>query len=131
MRTFHSRPLLGPLELQVMVVTWNLCTCSVRDVVDQLPQRLAYTTIMTTLVRLFRKGMVRRTKEHNKFVYSPTCTELQWQEWAADEAAERFLTTQNVPRKLLVSSLRKAMGEQEPGAVSSTEESGADKLRSA
>jgi len=114
-----------------MVVTWNLCTCSVRDVVDQLPQRLAYTTIMTTLVRLFRKGMVRRTKEHNKFVYSPTCTELQWQEWAADEAAERFLTTPNVPRKLLVSSLRKAMGEQEPGAVSSTEESGADKLRSA
>ena len=114
-----------------MRVAWKLGKCNVREVLNLLPQELAYTTVMTTLVRLFRKGMVRRTKEHNKFVYSPTCTELQWQEWAADEAAERFLTTPNVPRKLLVSSLRKAMGEQEPGAVSSTEESGADKLRSA
>lgn len=90
---------------------------------DQLPERLAYATVMTTLVRLFRKGMLRRTKERNKFVYSPTCTELQWQQWAADEAVEGFLTTQNVPRELLVSSMRKAMAEQEPGAVCRTEES--------
>jgi predicted transcriptional regulator len=97
-----------------MAIAWNLGTCSVHDVVGQLPQQLAYTTVMTTLVRLSKKGMLRRRKQHRKFVYSPTCGERQWQQEAAVKAVERFLNTPSVPRELLVTSLQKAIREQEP-----------------
>ena len=112
-----------PLETQVMAIAWNLGTCSVHDVVGQLPQQLAYTTVMTTLVRLSRKGMLRRREQHNKFVYSPACSEQQWQQEAAVKAVERFLSTPNVPRELLVASLQKAIREREP-TVALTEDVG-------
>ena len=44
---------------------------AVRDVVRKLHAKLAYTTLMTTLDRLFKKGLLARQKEGNAFVYWP------------------------------------------------------------
>ena len=49
--------MLGPLEIQVMEVVWGSGESSVRDVVEKLDSKLAYTTVMTTLDRLFKKGL--------------------------------------------------------------------------
>ena len=49
---------LGFLEVDVMEVLWTGGQSSVRDVVQKLERRLAYTTVMTTLDRLFKKGML-------------------------------------------------------------------------
>jgi predicted transcriptional regulator len=63
---------LGRLEREVMDVVWacDAPAHSVRDVQAQLPRRAAYTTVMTTLDRLFKKGLVLRRREGRAFVYT-------------------------------------------------------------
>src|ERR1035438_8195839 len=57
-----SQPPLGHLETTVMDLLWERGESNVHDVVQRLNRPLAYTTIMTTLDRLFKKGLLRRRK---------------------------------------------------------------------
>jgi predicted transcriptional regulator len=68
----HHRP-LGDLERSVMEALWTRVTPgSVKDVSEALAARaLAYTTLMTTLDRLFKKGLLRREKQGHAYVYCP------------------------------------------------------------
>jgi predicted transcriptional regulator len=68
---------LTPVELAIMKSLWGRRTARVRDVqADLMPHRkLAYTTVMTVLDRLFRKGVVRRTKRSRAHVYEPAFSE--------------------------------------------------------
>lgn len=62
---------LGPLEARVLEALWAKgCACSVRDLQAGFPG-VAYTTLMTTLDRLHRKGMLARTKQGRAFLYAP------------------------------------------------------------
>ena len=63
------RAAFGHLERDVMEVVWRHGALSVRDVRAQLPRAAAYTTIMTTLDRLFKKGFVAREREGRAFLY--------------------------------------------------------------
>ena len=68
---------LGQLEAVVMARLWAADRpVSVRDMVEDLrPDRtLAYTTVMTVLDNLRRKGMVSRTKDGRAYRYSPVLT---------------------------------------------------------
>ncbi len=60
---------LGSLEREVMEVVWGRDEVSVRDVYEKIDRRLAYTTIMTTLDRLHRKGVLTRQQEGRAFIY--------------------------------------------------------------
>jgi predicted transcriptional regulator len=62
---------LGKLERQVMEETWRLREVSVRDIHRAFEERIAYTTLMTTLDRLFKKKLLERRKEGRAFVYVP------------------------------------------------------------
>ena len=65
---------LGPLELKVLEVLWRRSRAStVRQVLPSFPQ-LAYTTLMTTLDRLYRKGVLRRSRLGRAFGYVPRCS---------------------------------------------------------
>ncbi len=68
---------LTPLELAIMKSLWRRRSAIVREVqTDLLPERkLAYTTVMTVMDRLFKKGALRRTKKSRAHVYEPTFTE--------------------------------------------------------
>ncbi|MEN3268965.1 BlaI/MecI/CopY family transcriptional regulator [Pseudonocardia sp.] len=69
----RSRP-FGDLEATVMDRLWSAKRpLLVRDVVDLLsPQRaLAYTTVMTVLDNLHRKGWVRRSRDGRAWRYEP------------------------------------------------------------
>lgn len=56
-----------------MEALWRRAPGSVRDVAAALKERdLAYTTIMTTLDRLYKKGLLAREKQSHAFLYSPT-----------------------------------------------------------
>lgn len=59
---------------------WARGEISVRDLHQELAGRLAYTTVMTTLDRLYKKGLLRRRKQGKAFLYVPACTEQQYQE---------------------------------------------------
>jgi predicted transcriptional regulator len=61
----------GRLEAAVMDVLWrNGDELAVRDVQAQLTRIVAYTTVMTTLDRLFKKGFVNRRREGRAFLYT-------------------------------------------------------------
>lgn len=65
---------LGPLEAQVLDRLWDEARpVTVRDVHRNFPE-LAYTTLMTTLDRLFRKGLLLRVRSGRAFAYEPRCS---------------------------------------------------------
>lgn len=61
---------LGPLELRVLEELWARGAATVRNLVDAFPGA-AYTTLMTTADRLFRKGLLVREREGRAFRYRP------------------------------------------------------------
>lgn len=65
--------ILGPLEQEVMDVVWSLADATVRDVHDELASRrqIAYTTVMTTMSRLARKGLLDRDTSGIAHRYRP------------------------------------------------------------
>lgn len=67
---------LGELERAVMEVLWDRGEpCVVRDVVRALSARdLAYTTVMTVLDRLEKKGVVRRQRDGRAWRYEAAST---------------------------------------------------------
>jgi predicted transcriptional regulator len=65
---------LGELEAAVMDVLWRLPgPLRVRDVLEQLAphRKLAYTTVMTVLDNLHRKGWVQREMDGRAYRYLP------------------------------------------------------------
>ena len=61
---------LGPLERAVMDTIWRGGDFSVREVQGRLANPVAYTTVMTTLDRLYKKGLVHRRRDGRAFVYT-------------------------------------------------------------
>ena len=65
---------LGPLERRIMAHVWRSGPSTVAETRDALneasSQQLAYTTVMTILVRLHEKGYLTRTREGRHFCYA-------------------------------------------------------------
>jgi predicted transcriptional regulator len=60
----------GALELRVLEALWRRGAGTVRDVRADFPAA-AYTTLMTTMERLHKKGVLDREKRGRAFVYRP------------------------------------------------------------
>jgi predicted transcriptional regulator len=60
-----------------MDVVWEGGELPVRDVQARLARRVAYTTVMTTLDRLFKKGFVTRRREGRAFLYTAALGRLE------------------------------------------------------
>ena len=81
---------LGSLERQLMEVVWRHGAVSVRDVHGKLGT-LAYTTLMTTMDRLYKKGMLKRSKKGRAFLYSATASREEIGQAAAADIVEGLL----------------------------------------
>ena len=68
---------LGVLERDVMQLAWSRPEVSVRDACDRLGSTVAYTTVMTTMDRLFKKGLLLRRKVGRAFVYRAAATQQE------------------------------------------------------
>lgn len=67
----------GDLEAAVMDVVWDKnAAVTVRDVLQELvrDRPLAYTTVMTVMDNLHRKGMLRRSKNGRAWLYEATAS---------------------------------------------------------
>ena len=65
---------LGPLESRLLELLWTRRrAATVRELQRACPT-LAYTTIMTTLDRLYRKRLLLRHRSGRAFTYQPRCT---------------------------------------------------------
>jgi predicted transcriptional regulator len=104
---------LGHLEEGVMEVLWDHGDSSVRNVVDRLQRPLAYTTVMTTLDRLFKKGLLDRRRESRAFIYSACLSRDEWERGRAGELIAGFLAVPQPRHDLLVSCLVDAVGRHD------------------
>jgi predicted transcriptional regulator len=81
----------GKLEREVMNMTWQRGEISVRDVFKAFEERIAYTTLMTTLHRLYRKGILERRKCGRAFLYSPRVSPLEFERGIAQDLIEGLI----------------------------------------
>jgi predicted transcriptional regulator len=112
---------LGPLEISVMEVLWERGEGNVRDVAGRLDRRLAYTTVMTTLDRLFKKGLLNRRKLHRSFMYLPKLSREEWEQRRAGELVAGFLTGPEPSRELLLSCFLNIVGEHDAALLDELE----------
>jgi BlaI family transcriptional regulator, penicillinase repressor len=83
---------LAPLELDCMNTLWPIGEGTVRQIRDLLAVRRprAYTTIMTIMDRLARKGVVERVKAGRAYVYRPRLTAEDARAQALGQVLESF-----------------------------------------
>lgn len=65
---------LGHLERKVLEEMWRRGEISVRDAFVMFDEKIAYTTLMTTLDRLYKKRLLSRRKDGRAFLYAPLVT---------------------------------------------------------
>ena len=70
---------LGSLERKTLEEVWRRGEVSVRDLVASFDDTIAYTTLMTTLDRLYKKGYLERRKVERAFVYKARHTQDELQ----------------------------------------------------
>jgi predicted transcriptional regulator len=98
---------LGELEAAVMDELWNAPEAlKVRDVLGRLNtgKQLAYTTVMTVLDNLHRKGWVRRELEGKAYLYEPAVGRAE----AASRALREVLNSSGDPESVLLHFARSA-----------------------
>ena len=87
---------LHNLEAAIMSVVWDqrFVLFSVGDVlaVLQKEREIAYTTVMTTVARLHRKGLLERRRDSKRFLYRPTMTRAQFLESTVREVLDSALS---------------------------------------
>jgi len=104
---------LGRLEFDLMQILWSRGESNVRDVVQQLKRPLAYTTVMTTLDRLHKKGLLNRRMPDRAFLYSARLSSQEWGRQRAENLLVAFLAGSHPSRELLLSSFLDAVGEHD------------------
>lgn len=85
---------LGELETLVMNEVWQESPATARDVHGRLnkgPRERAYTTIMTTMDRLFHKGLLVRALVGNAWLYEPKLSRADYDRAVAVDLAERIV----------------------------------------
>lgn len=96
---------LGPLEQQVLRIVCDSGRSTVRAVVETLNHAYAYTTIMTTMDRLYQKGLLRRETRRKAYVYTPVLSQCQLETQVARDLITAFLGCWQDSPGLLASAL--------------------------
>jgi predicted transcriptional regulator len=112
---------LGPLEITVMNILWDCGECNVHEVVPRLNRPLAYTTVMTTLDRLYKKGLLNRRKSDRAFLYSPRWTRTEWDRQRAGDFLAGFLAGSPPSGELLISCLVDAVSQKDAALLDELE----------
>src|SRR5579862_1726558 len=108
--TFQGQ--LGPLERKLLEEVWSRQSVTVRELVAGGKIRLAYTTVMTTLDRLYKKGLLDRAAEGKAFRYSCRCAPKEVPQLAAVTNMQRWIATGDVS-SLHLSCFVEAIGEHD------------------
>jgi predicted transcriptional regulator len=103
---------LGPLEQRVLDGLWAKGSATVRELLAADYPGLAYTTVMTTLDRLFKKGFLTRSEEGRAFRYAPRFSREELHREAAGQALRQLLDASPVS-SLPLSFLVEILGERD------------------
>jgi predicted transcriptional regulator len=103
---------LGPLEQRMLDTLWARGSGTVRELVDGGCEDLAYTTVMTTLDRLFKKGFLTRSEEGRAFRYVPRLSRDELHRETAGHAFRQLLDA-TPASSLPLSFLVEILGERD------------------
>jgi predicted transcriptional regulator len=103
----------GDLELRVLETLWRLGRATVADVHAAFRPGLAYTTLMTTLDRLYKKGALERSKRGRAFVYETRLTRDEMEQGVAAQIVTRLLRDDPRQARPVLSSLVEAVGDKD------------------
>ena len=94
----------GDLQTEVMNAVWKLGEATVEDVLAQQPKRRrsAYTTVQTTLNRLFERGLLTRHRKGRAFVYE---AKFEESEFLTRTIGERLATASRDARRTALLNL--------------------------
>jgi len=110
-RIFHFRTsssALGPLEERLLEALWECGNATVRELLGGSCPDLAYTTVMTTLDRLFKKNLLTRESEGRAFRYTPRLSREEMHQEVAGEVLRQLLDASpaaSLPLSYLVEAL--------------------------
>jgi predicted transcriptional regulator len=104
---------LGALEREVMAVAWDRGEINVREACAQLSSPVAYTTVMTTMDRLFKKGLLARRKVGRAFVYRATATRDELEGAVATELVQSLFERPGGAPLPILSSLVDAVSDRD------------------
>lgn len=106
-------PALGPLEREVMDEVWQRKEVSVRDIHLSFDERMAYTTLMTTLDRLYKKGLLVRRKEGRAFYYSSRFSREEFQQGFAGDVIGGLLSESDTAPGPVLACIVEAISEHD------------------
>ena len=115
------RSALGRLERAVMDTVWAGGDFSVRDVQSTLGRPVAYTTVMTTLDRLFKKGLVHRRREGRAFVYTAALERHEIEATMTAGLLDGVLSSGPGAARPFLSNLVDAVGDSNDGLLDELE----------
>lgn len=101
---------LGSLEREVMEEIWKRGEASVRDLHQAFGERAAYTTLMTTLDRLYRKQLLNRRKDSRAYLYAPRVSQTEFHRIVAKEIIDGLLGRDAEP---VLACIVEAVGERD------------------
>jgi predicted transcriptional regulator len=122
---------LGPLEREVIDVLWRDGPLNVRDVQGRLARPAAYTTVMTTLDRLFKKGFAERVRQGRAFVYSASQTREQVEAAVAAGLLTGLLPEERAAARPVLSNLVDVVAERDAALLDDLEALVREKRRTA
>ena len=85
------------MEQRLLEALWSRGSSTVRELLERGYEDLAYTTVMTTLDRLFKKNLLTRQGEGRAFRYSPRLTREGLHREAAGDAFRQLLDASPAP----------------------------------
>jgi predicted transcriptional regulator len=107
---------LGPLEQELLSALWMRGSATVREMLDAGGINLAYTTVMTTLDRLYKKQLLNRSAEGRAYRYSPRYTQEELEKAAVGETVRQLLGSGEAAA-LPLSYLVEAVSEHDAGLL--------------
>jgi predicted transcriptional regulator len=107
---------LGPLEQELLSALWMRGSATVREMLDAGGINLAYTTVMTTLDRLYKKQLLNRSADGRAFRYSPRYTQEELEKAAVGETVRQLLGSGEAAA-LPLSYLVEAVSEHDAGLL--------------
>jgi len=117
----HLEAMFGPLEIRVLEALWTRpAAACVRDLQPDFPG-VAYTTLMTTLDRLFRKGALTRTKSGRAFYYTPAATHDEMMSALAGSTFKTLLPSDASAMRPILSMFVDTVGRQDEALLDELE----------
>ncbi|HOT23978.1 MAG TPA: BlaI/MecI/CopY family transcriptional regulator [Thermoleophilia bacterium] len=84
---------IGSLEADILAIVWERQRTTVRTVYETLRERrqIAYTTVMTVMNNLVKKGLLAQDKSNIAYVYTPAIPGREVADIVLDSVVDRLL----------------------------------------